>query len=204
MTSQPTTVVSKGDITTPNFLLIASACSFAADAHKNQRRKELGDPYINHPIRVAQRAAMIGFPAWFIAACYLHDVIEDCNVTEKTIRNAFPEDTANLVVAMSKWWDEGTQTLTEDIRTANYAAYYKRLMETPGGMNLKFLDRADNLSDFVKVAQVSPKAHRWAENYLKKTDVQFTELYQRAEGDIHPTVKALFDGALASLRMECR
>lgn len=184
-------------------LLVTSAASFAAEAHKGQQRKELGEPYILHPVRVAQRAATLGFDAPFIAACYLHDVVEDCAVAPRTLENAFPEFTVKLVVAMTKWWDDG-DALPSDVKEANYKTYYTNLVTTPGGINLKFLDRADNLNDFARMARLTPKAHRWASNYLRKTERQFAELYAQGSHHLHHGAKTLYDMALETLRVEVR
>lgn len=191
----------------PDFLLIASAAAFATEAHKNQRRKELGEPYIVHPTRVAHRAAIVGFDPEFIAACWLHDVIEDCGVTENTLRNAFPTRTVDLVVAMTKWWDEGVQKLSDDVKAANYKAYYQRLLDTEDGVNIKGIDRADNLFDFAKMARMSQKAHKWASNYHRKTGIQFSAFFAQAEtagSPVHPDVLAYYTVALHTLGMEVR
>lgn len=61
-------------------LLILKACEFAADKHRNQRRKDHArTPYINHPLAVARVLADEGGvkDAEILAAAILHDTLED-------------------------------------------------------------------------------------------------------------------------------
>lgn len=55
------------------------ALTFAAEKHKNQRRKQTGDvPYINHPIEVSHILSAAGIIDFhLLSAAVLHDVIED-------------------------------------------------------------------------------------------------------------------------------
>lgn len=57
------------------------ALAFARELHKDQLRKD-GQPYIVHPLTMACHAITIGLDDdVIIAACLLHDVVEDCGVT---------------------------------------------------------------------------------------------------------------------------
>src|SRR3954466_11932607 len=96
-----------------DFELIASSATFAATAHGQQKRKELNDPYIVHPLRVASAAARFRLRPNVIAACNLHDVLEDTTIPESTLRNHFPAETVDLVVLVSKWWPDGLPPATE-------------------------------------------------------------------------------------------
>lgn len=76
------------------------ALEFATDAHKHQRRKYTGEPYITHPIAVAEIVRSTpGHTPEMIAAAYLHDVIEDCGVTRAALADMF-----GPVVAEYVWW----------------------------------------------------------------------------------------------------
>lgn len=68
--------------------LIDFACSFADKAHEGQLRKYTGEPYINHPVEVAQIVASVTDDCETICAAFLHDVIEDCGVTKKQLIDA--------------------------------------------------------------------------------------------------------------------
>ena len=76
---------------------IAKAARFAAEAHKDQKRKYSGDPYIIHPLRVAERVAKTGAAPYVIAAAMLHDTVEDCGITLLEIRKHFGPMVEKLV-----------------------------------------------------------------------------------------------------------
>ena len=79
--------------------LIDRAFAFATAAHSavGQVRKYDGAPYIVHPQRVADIVASHGGSDDQIAAAYLHDVVEDTQVDNDTIRNVFGNVIADLV-----------------------------------------------------------------------------------------------------------
>lgn len=82
--------------------LIDFACRYAAEAHGDQKRKYTGEPYIVHPIAVAQTVAQVTDDCNMISAAFLHDVIEDTDRTYEDIRDAgFGYDIAEYVLGMS-------------------------------------------------------------------------------------------------------
>lgn len=80
--------------------LIDWACEFAEFAHKGQKRKYTGEPYINHPVEVAQIVATVTDDVNMICAALLHDVIEDTWVTLEQLSSqklGFGKPVAELV-----------------------------------------------------------------------------------------------------------
>jgi (p)ppGpp synthase/HD superfamily hydrolase len=77
--------------------LILLARTFASRAHRGQVRKYTGEPYINHPVEVADIVRRHNGSPEMIAAALLHDVVEDTDVTLDDIRREFGEAVANLV-----------------------------------------------------------------------------------------------------------
>lgn len=81
---------------------IHAAFELARQAHASQRRKS-GEPYILHPIAVADIAAHeLHLGANPVIACFLHDVVEDTDYTIDDIRNRFGDDVAFLVQVVTK------------------------------------------------------------------------------------------------------
>ena len=80
---------------------IVQAYEFGADAHEGQTRKT-GEPYISHPVAVAQELADMRLDAQAIAAAILHDVVEDTPVSITNIEEQFGADVALLVDGVSK------------------------------------------------------------------------------------------------------
>ena len=82
--------------------LIAKAFNFARQAHKGVRRLS-GEPYIMHPIAVAQIVCEdIGLGSTSICAALLHDVVEDTDYTVEDIENMFGPKIAQIVDGLTK------------------------------------------------------------------------------------------------------
>ena len=82
--------------------IITRAFQFAKQAHKGVRRLS-GEPYILHPIAVAQIACEeIGLGSTSICAALLHDVEEDTDYTYEDIRNLFGQKVADIVEGLTK------------------------------------------------------------------------------------------------------
>ena len=82
--------------------LITKAFNFARQAHKGVRRLS-GEPYIMHPIAVAQIACSeIGLGSTSICSALLHDVVEDTDYTVEDIQNIFGAKIAQIVDGLTK------------------------------------------------------------------------------------------------------
>ncbi len=81
--------------------LIMRAYDFGAAAHEGQTR-QTGEPYITHPVAVAQELANIRLDAQAISAAILHDVVEDTDASLADIREQFGDEVALLVDGVSK------------------------------------------------------------------------------------------------------
>jgi GTP pyrophosphokinase len=80
---------------------ITEAYEFAAKAHQGQLRRN-GDPYISHPVAVAEILAGLHLDSGSIKAALLHDVVEDTASTLPEIQSRFGDDVALLVDGVSK------------------------------------------------------------------------------------------------------
>ena len=82
--------------------VITKAFNFARQAHKGVRRLS-GEPYIMHPIAVAQIACEeVGLGSTSICASLLHDVVEDTDYTTEDIENIFGPKIAQIVDGLTK------------------------------------------------------------------------------------------------------
>ncbi|MGN0215722.1 MAG: RelA/SpoT family protein [Prevotella sp.] len=82
--------------------IIIKAFNFARQAHKGVRRLS-GEPYIMHPIAVAQIASEeMGLGSTSICAALLHDVVEDADYTVEDIENIFGKKIAGIVDGLTK------------------------------------------------------------------------------------------------------
>jgi guanosine-3',5'-bis(diphosphate) 3'-pyrophosphohydrolase len=80
---------------------LRKAYIYAARAHKGQLRRS-GEPYLSHPLEVANILADMGLDRTALAAGLLHDVLEDTELTEDELRDAFGKDVAALVEGVTK------------------------------------------------------------------------------------------------------
>jgi len=80
---------------------IERAFRFAGDHHKKQLR-DSGEPYLSHPVAVAQILAEMRMDLASLETGLLHDVVEDTSVTVEQVRKAFGADVANIVNGVTK------------------------------------------------------------------------------------------------------
>jgi (p)ppGpp synthase/HD superfamily hydrolase len=155
-------------------LAILRAASFAATAHIGQTRRGLPDPYINHPLRVAQHAAQADLGEDAVVAALLHDVVEDTAHTWDDLRVAgFTERAITLARLLTKWWESG-----DDDNERDKATYYARILADRDATLLKLLDRTDNMQDLARIVSAR---RDFAEKYLKKTRREFAPLLERCD-----------------------
>lgn len=84
--------------------LVVDAATFAADRHRNQRRKDAdATPYINHPLQLAHVLMAEGDvdDVATIVAAILHDTIEDTKTTREEIATRFGEEIASVVMEVT-------------------------------------------------------------------------------------------------------
>ncbi|MEK3991317.1 RelA/SpoT family protein [Robertmurraya sp. FSL R5-0851] len=84
-----------------NAAYVKKAYEFAKHAHREQYRKS-GEPYIIHPIQVAGILADLEMDPATVASGFLHDVVEDTDVTIEDLAKEFGEEVAMLVDGVTK------------------------------------------------------------------------------------------------------
>ena len=89
--------------------LIQEAFRTARDAHNGQKRKS-GEPYICHPIAIAETLAHMRMDAASISTALLHDVLEDTTISYEDLNQKFGVEIAQLVLGLTKF-DERVEAL---------------------------------------------------------------------------------------------
>ena len=92
----PITSRIRGIYSSSELALVERAFERADSAHAGQLRKS-GDPYITHPVAVAEILVEFGLDAPTLAAALLHDCVEDTNYSLDELRREFGDEVANLV-----------------------------------------------------------------------------------------------------------
>ena len=115
------------------------AVTFATEAHMGQKRKKSDIPYIYHPLNLACHALSMNITDdAIIAACLLHDVVEDCGVTYEEL--PVNDETKELVRLLTHC------KTTPENRDEIMREYYDQIASNPKAALVKCLDRCNNLT----------------------------------------------------------
>ena len=128
---------------------IRNAYEFAFSQHKGQLR-ESGHPYITHPLAVAQIVTSLELDHSAITAALLHDVQEDCDVSNKEIAELFGDDVASLVEGLTKLDNLpahfGDNPDSQDaVQAQNYRKIFLAMAEDIRVVLVKLCDRLHNM-----------------------------------------------------------
>ena len=126
-----------------NVKKILKAYEFAYNAHKDQKR-ESGEPYIIHPVNVAEILANLELDDDTICAALLHDVIEDTSVTRDDISKEFGEEVTELIDGVTKL-KSLTYTDKEEQQMENYRKMFLAMGKDPRVILIKLADRLHNM-----------------------------------------------------------
>jgi len=167
--------------------IILSALAFAAEKHRDQRRKNAeASPYINHPIALANMLANEGNvdDSVVICAALLHDTIEDTETTPEELRAAFGDEISDIV-----------REVTDDKLLSKQDR--KRLqIEHAGSLSdkAKLVKLADKISNLRDMAQQPP-----AEWDLSRKQEYFDWAKAVVDGvrGTSPSLETAFDKAYA-------
>ncbi|MGI9624627.1 MAG: HD domain-containing protein, partial [Acidimicrobiales bacterium] len=177
--------------------LIESAFKSAFAYHDGQMRKS-GEPYITHPVAVAEVIADLGLDDITIASALLHDTIEDTGAGLEDIETQFGADVATIVDGVTK-----LDRLKFDTKEAQQAASMRKMMVAVAKdirvLIIKFADRLHNLRTLGSLPQwkqqriatetldiYAPLAHRLGMQELKNQveDLAFAALHPKRYAEI--------------------
>ena len=157
---------------------IRKAFEVAVEAHKEMRRKS-GEPYIYHPIAVAQICAEeIGLGATGIVCALLHDTVEDTDLSLDDVKGLFGEKVAQIIDGLTKI--SGVIDNTSSIQAENFRKILLTMSEDIRVILIKLADRLHNMRTLehmkrdkqMKIASetlylYAPLAHRLGLNTIK-------------------------------------
>jgi guanosine-3',5'-bis(diphosphate) 3'-pyrophosphohydrolase len=167
-------------------VLISCAADFAAERHKEQRRKGAGQsPYVNHLAEVARllAAATEGGDAELIAAGWLHDTVEDTATGREELVSTFGDDVASLVMEVT---DDKTLPKQERKRLQ----VLKTPTKTPRAKMIKLADLTSNLRQF---------PDSWEQQRIQEYLEWAAKVAAGCRG-VNPELERMFDEAITSGR----
>ncbi|MFN5318530.1 MAG: RelA/SpoT family protein [Bacteroidia bacterium] len=130
---------------------LRKAFELALDAHKNMRRKS-GEPYIYHPIAVAQIVAgEIGLGTTAVICALLHDTVEDTEVSLDDIKNLFGETEAKIIDGLTKI--ENVFDQSSSIQAENFRKVLLTLSDDVRVILIKLADRLHNMRTLDSMAR---------------------------------------------------
>ena len=159
-------------------LMIRKAFNLAVESHKDMRRKS-GEPYIYHPIAVAQIAVSeIGLGPTSVVCALLHDVVEDTDISLEDIKMMFGEKVAKIIDGLTKI--SGVFDQTSSLQAENFRKMLLTLSDDVRVILIKLADRLHNMRTLesmkrdkqLKIASetlylYAPLAHRLGLNSIK-------------------------------------
>lgn len=122
---------------------IKKAYELAHDAHKNQKRRS-GEPYIMHPVAVAQILFKLGMDNECIIAALLHDVVEDTEYNLDYIAEHFGDEVALLVDGVTKLGKIPLST-REEVQAENIRKMFIAMNKDVRVIIIKLADRLHNM-----------------------------------------------------------
>ena len=122
---------------------VQKAYDVAAKAHANQRRKS-GEPYIIHPLGVATILADLHMDETTLAAAFLHDVVEDTDITLQQLTEMFGVKVADLVDGVTKL-GKIEYISKEDQQIENYRKMFLAMAKDIRVIMIKLADRLHNM-----------------------------------------------------------
>ena len=122
---------------------IERAYNLAREAHKDQKRRS-GEPYIMHPVAVAEILFKFGMDNECIISALLHDVVEDTEYTLDYIREQFGPDVELLVDGVTKLGKISLST-REEVQAENIRKMFMAMNKDVRVIIIKLADRLHNM-----------------------------------------------------------
>ena len=171
---------------------IYKAYEFANEAHSGQFRTS-GEPYVSHPIAVANILSTLHMDVDSLSAAILHDVIEDCGIPKNIIEKRFNKQVANLVDGVSKL-DKLDITPGTEEHSENFQKMILAMAKDIRVIVVKLADRLHNMRTLkhvnrdkqLRIAKetleiYAPLAHRIGMNlvYRELEELSFKAIFPR-------------------------
>ncbi len=155
--SEPQTLLKSltGHLKAEDVAQLESAYHFSEAAHEGQFRKT-GDPYIVHPLAVANILAELHLDPQALTAALLHDVMEDTSVTKGEISRKFGKNVAELVDGVSKL--DRIEFATHEEHQAE--SFRKMLLAMARDVRVILIKLADRLHNMRTLGGLPPEKRR--------------------------------------------
>ncbi|HMA54457.1 MAG TPA: bifunctional (p)ppGpp synthetase/guanosine-3',5'-bis(diphosphate) 3'-pyrophosphohydrolase [Acidobacteriota bacterium] len=134
---------------------LRKAYVFAGQAHKGQVRRS-GEPYLSHPLEVADYLANMRLDKTTLVAALLHDVLEDTDTTAAAIRESFGREVADLVEGVTKI--SRVQEVSPEVRRAE--TLRKIILAMTDDIRVIFIKLADRIHNLKTLRHLDEERQR--------------------------------------------
>ena len=134
---------------------LSKAYEFALKAHQNQKRHS-GDPYVIHPVAVANILTDLKLDSATIATGLLHDTIEDTHATYKTIEEEFGKEVADLVDGVTKISEFENQAISNS-KAENFRKLILATSKDIRVLLVKLADRLHNMRTLKAIDKIEKR-----------------------------------------------
>jgi GTP pyrophosphokinase len=187
--------------------LLERAYVYSAKVHQGQMRLS-GEPYLTHPLAVAEILAGMRLDPVTVAAGLLHDTVEDTLATDADIRNQFGDEVGDLVAGLTKLSKIEFQS-REEAQAENFRKMLIAMSKDIRIILIKLADRLHNIRTLEYMSEdartriaretldiYAPLAHRLGIYWMKE------ELEDRAFKVLHPEVYRSIEERIAGTKKE--
>ena len=187
--------------------LLDKAYVYSAQVHQGQMRLS-GEPYLTHPLAVAELLAEMRLDPVTVAVGLLHDTVEDTLATEEEIRQEFGDEVVELVVGLTKLSKIEFRS-REEQQAENFRKMLLAMSRDIRVLLVKLADRLHNMRTLEYMQEDSrrrisqetldvyaPLAHRLGIYWMKE------ELEDRAFKEVYPEVYASIQERIQGSRVE--
>jgi GTP diphosphokinase / guanosine-3',5'-bis(diphosphate) 3'-diphosphatase len=187
--------------------LLERAYVYSAKVHQGQMRLS-GEPYLTHPLAVAEILAGMRLDPVTVAAGLLHDTVEDTLATDTDIRNQFGDEVGDLVAGLTKLAKIEFQS-REEAQAENFRKMLIAMSKDIRIILIKLADRLHNIRTLEYMSEdarariaretldiYAPLAHRLGIYWMKE------ELEDRAFKVLHPEVYRSIEERIAGTKKE--
>ena len=188
-------------------LVLDKAYVYSAKVHQGQTRLS-GEPYLTHPLEVAEILADMRLDPVTVAAGLLHDTVEDTYATEEELREEFGDQVANLVAGLTKLAKIEFQS-REEHQAENFRKMLVAMSKDIRILLIKLADRLHNMRTLQYMSEdararvsretldiYAPLAHRLGIYWMKE------ELEESAFRQLYPEVFNALDQRIQGSKRE--
>ena len=182
--------------------ILKKAYLYASEGHLNQKRAS-GEPYITHPLQVANYLADLSMDIETVVSAILHDLIEDTDVTFKDIKKEFGSEIANIVDGVTKL-DKIQYNSNEEAQADAIRKMVIAMSKDIRVLILKLADRLHNIQTIEYLADYkqekianetlyvyAPLAHRLGLQNIKHIleDISFSLIFKNQNSEIENLIE---------------